>query len=155
MATKDEAIATFEKAYADFKAKIDAIKDDAWDETWLGEWKTEHVLAHMSGWAREMTGGIERVAKGERPTPEGVSYADSDAWNAKFSALAKPGKEALAEFENAIAGYLAAARALPEEYFGVGENGKPKIGNRLLETAGIHHFGEHGEHLDAWQSGKN
>lgn len=150
MATKDEAIAAFEAAYADFRARLDRLDDRAWDETWLGSWKMEHLLAHMAGWAHEMTNGLERVKNGQRPTPDGVSYTDTDAWNAKFASTATPGKAALPSFELAIKQYLAAARALPDDLFGEGENGKPKIGNRLMEGGGTHHFKEHGEEIEAW-----
>ncbi len=155
MATKEEAIAAFETAYAEFRAKLDALDDKAWDETWLGAWKTEHLLAHMAGWAHEMTGGLERVKAGQRPTPEGVSYTDTDGWNAKFASTASPGKAAIASFELAVKQYLAAARALPDDSFGEGENGKPKIGNRLLDGGGTHHFGEHGAELDAWLASRS
>ena len=155
MATKDEAVAAFEAAYTDFRTKLDGLDDQAWDETWLGTWKTEQLLAHMAGWAREMTGGLERVRDGQRPTPEGVSYTDTDGWNAKFASTATPGKASLPVFEHAVKQYIAAARALPEDSFGEGENGKPKIGNRLLEGGGTHHFKEHGAELDAWLTSRS
>ncbi len=150
MATKNEVIGELEKTYSDFHAKIQGLDDLAWEEVWLGKWSTNHLLAHMAGWAKEMTKGIERVKAGERPTPEGVSYADADLWNAKFSSTASPGKYSVPSFEHAIKQYIQAAKDLPESFYGESEDGKAKIGNRLLQGAGIHHFGEHGAQLDAW-----
>ena len=151
MSSKAEILSTLEAKYHDFHAKIADLPGDAYDETWLGEWNLSQVLAHMAGWFGEMTGGIERVGRGERPTPEGVDYSDENAWNGRFAAQAKRGGEALRVFDAAYATYLDAAKALPEDQFGIDPaKGRPKIGNRLLQGAGIGHFEEHQPQLDAW-----
>jgi hypothetical protein len=150
MATKQEALAELDAAHATFRGKIAGLPEDAFHETWLGTWNLSETLAHMGGWWNEMTGAIERAGRGERPTPEGVDYGDADAWNAKFSATASPGKAALAVWDLRYRQYRDAAAALDEGLFGVGDNGKPKIGNRLLDGAGIHHFAEHQPQVDAW-----
>lgn len=151
MADKSEALATLEARHDAFRAAIADLPEEAFSETWLGRWNLSHVLAHMTGWFGEMTGAFQRVGRGERPAPEGVDYGDSDAWNAKFEVDAKPGREALHAFDAAYAAYRDAASALPEDQFGVDtEKGRPKIGNRLLQGAGIGHFEEHQPELDAW-----
>lgn len=150
MSAQTDIINELEQAYTAFRAKVANLDDAAWDETWLGTWKVNQMLAHMAGWANEMVGGIQRVAQGQRPTPEGVSYADTDGWNEKFASVAKEGKEALAEFDAAFRAYIDAAKALPGDLFGTGDDGKVRIGSRLLTGAGIHHFEEHGAELDAW-----
>lgn len=150
MSDKTDIIAELESSYLAMRARIAELEDAAWDETWLGTWKLNEMLAHMAGWAREMVGGIERVGRGERPTPEGVNHGDTDGWNAKFAAIAKPGKSALADWDDAMKSYLAAARDLPEALFGTSDDGKVRIGSRLLTGAGIHHFEEHNPELDAW-----
>ncbi len=150
MSARNDIIAELEAAYTAMRAKIADLDDAAWDETWLGTWKLNEMLAHMAGWAREMEGGIKRVGRGERPTPEGVNYGDTEGWNTKFAAVAKPGKSALADWDDAMKGYLDAARALPEDLFGTSDDGKVRIGSRLLTGAGIHHFEEHNPELDAW-----
>ena len=43
------------------------------------------ILGHISGWHREMLPALERLSRGEKPIAAGVSYADVDAWNAKFA----------------------------------------------------------------------
>lgn len=150
MTDKATAIHDLEFGYQEFRGPIEGLDDAAYSETWLGRWNLSQLLAHMAGWYREMKGGFERVARGERPTPEGVDYSDADSWNAKFEKDAKPGKAALADFDAAYASYLGAAQALPEDLYGVdAERGRPKIGNRLLQASGIGHFAEHQEQLDA------
>lgn len=151
MATKQEALAQLEEGFQDFRRQIVGLPDDAYAETFLGEWNLSQLLAHMSGWYREMAGAIGRVSRGERPAPEGVDYSDADSWNARFATQAKPGTAAFEDWEAAYRTYYDAAAALPEDLYGVDpEKGRPRIGNRLLEAAGINHFREHGEDLAAW-----
>lgn len=151
MANKQEALADLDAGYEKFRTGIADLPDAAYGETWLGEWNLSQVLAHMTGWYGEMTGALQRVARGERPVPEGVDYANSDAWNAKFAPQAKSGRAALREWEQAYAGYRAAAEDLRDDLYGVDpEKGRPLIGNRLLQGAGIGHFEEHQPQLDEW-----
>ncbi len=151
MADKTSAIHDLEAGYEEFRKPIASLEDEAFTEVWLGEWNLSQLLAHMSGWFREMTGAIERAGRGERPTPEGVDYSKADEWNASFAEDAKAGTAALVEFDGAFQGYVAAARALPESMYGIDpEKGRPRIGNRLLDGAGIHHFKEHQGELAAW-----
>lgn len=151
MANKQEALAELDSRHQTFRAAIADLPDAAYDETWLGEWNLSQVLAHMSGWFNEMTGAMERVQRGERPTPEGVDYSNSDEWNAKFSAGAASGRSALTEWDDSFRRYREAAAALGEEKYGADpEKGRPLIGNRLLQASGIGHFEEHQPQLDEW-----
>lgn len=150
MSDKATTIAELESAYAKFRQTIDTVPDIAWEETMLGQWKLNHLLAHMAGWAKEMTRSIQRVGAGQPPTPEGVSYANADIWNAKFASTASPGKYSIVSFEHAFSRYIDAAKGLNDDLFGQNAEGKPKIGNRLLTNAGIGHFKEHQEELNRW-----
>jgi hypothetical protein len=136
-----------------FRAKIAGLPDSAWEETWLGTWSLRQLAAHMAGWAEEMARALERVGRGERPAPAGVDYSDADAWNAKFAATAAPAKGELAHFDSAFAAYIASAKALGDDLFGT-KDGRPRIGSRLVDGAGVHHFAEHGAELDAWLKGR-
>jgi len=149
MPDKAATIGQLEADYARFRGKFAELPEDAWEEIWLGEWNLSQLLAHMGGWFKEMTGAMERVARGERPTPEGVDYSDADSWNAKFAATASPGKAAIATFDLRFKEYANAAQALPEDLYGE-KDGRPKIGNRLLDASGLHHFAEHEPQLDQW-----
>jgi len=105
----------------------------------------------MEGWYGEMTAAVERAGRGERPTPEGVDYSNADTWNEKFALQANPGRAALVAWDAAYRAYRKAAGALPEELYGEDpEKGRPLIGNRLLQGAGIHHFEEHQPALETW-----
>ncbi|MGE5594506.1 MAG: DinB family protein [Hyphomicrobiales bacterium] len=151
MADKAEAIAELEDSYVGFRELIAGLPHDAYHEVWLGEWNLNKLLAHMAGWYREMAGAIERVGRGERPAPEGVDYSDPDPWNAKFAQQSKDGPAALDDWDDAFHEYLAAARALDDSFYGTDpEKGRPKIGNRLLDGAGVHHFAEHRPQLEEW-----
>ena len=156
MSDKSDSIATLDSKYQEFRAKISGLPADAYGEVWLGEWNLAQLLGHMTGWFGEMTVGLKRVAIGERPTPEGVNYSDADAWNAKFIATASAGAAALGDFDGAYASYRDAATALPEDKFGEdSQTGKPRIGGRLLDGPGIHHFDEHRPQIDEWLSKRN
>ncbi len=154
MSAKTENIAELEQAYSAFRAKIAHLSDDAFQEQWLGSWNLSELLAHMTGWFKEMGGALDRVGRGERPTPEGVDFSNADAWNAKFAATSSPGRHALGIFDLRFKEYVEAARRLDEGVFGKNEEGKLRIGSRLLDGAGIHHFAEHNGQLDAWLAGR-
>ncbi len=149
--SKADEISALERAYTEFRDRIANLPDDAYGEVWLGEWNLSQLLAHMAGWYRQMTIALERVSRGERPSPEGVDWSDVEAWNRRFAAEAKPGRAALEDWDEAFHGYLAAAKAAPEELFGVDEErGRPRIASRLLQTAGVGHFEEHRPELEEW-----
>ena len=73
MPDKAAAIDALEQEYVTFRELIVDLPDAAYREVMLGVWDLEHVLAHMAGWYREMSGAFERVARGERPVPEGAN----------------------------------------------------------------------------------
>jgi hypothetical protein len=151
MAEKEQAIADLAQSYTDFRERIASLPDDAYRETWLGEWSLEQLLAHMAGWWREMSGAFPRVAAGGRPAPEGVDYSDADTWNAKFAAGSKQGQAALDDWDEAFHEYYAAAQGLDASFYGVDpEKGRPRIGNRLLAASGLDHFAEHRPQLESW-----
>jgi uncharacterized damage-inducible protein DinB len=151
MSAKAEALAALDDAYRRFRAGIADLDDAAFAETWLGSWNLSQLLAHMAGWYREMAAAFERVARGERPAPPGVDYSDPEPWNQRFAASALPGRAALADWEAAYSAYRTAAEALPDDLYGTDPaTGRPRIGNRLLQGAGIGHFEEHQAELDAW-----
>jgi hypothetical protein len=105
-----------------------------------GEWGVKDILAHIAGWHEQMTEAMQRMARGEKPTPEGVDYSDADSWNARFAGAmaAQTGETVVAGLRQSYANYLRAARAIPDDRFGEG-----KTINRLLETSGAGHYEEH------------
>src|SRR4029079_14347632 len=95
----------------------------AMSKRFYGDWNAKDILAHIAGWHETMTGAMERMARGEKPTPEGVDYSDADAWNARFAAAMRPQSAAtvLASLRQSYAHYVRAARAIPDDRFGEGK----------------------------------
>jgi len=145
---KDEVLKELDDGYAAFKAEIAGLSDAQMMQTWLDRWNTRDLLAHVAGWHREMGGALERMGRGERPTPEGVDYADSDSWNAEFAAAraATSPKEMLVGLEESFRAFRAAASALGEDRF---EQGRTV--DRIIHTSGINHYVEHGEQIREWR----
>ncbi|MGH7621930.1 MAG: ClbS/DfsB family four-helix bundle protein [Gemmatimonadaceae bacterium] len=137
---KQQTIGAVEQGFQDLLASFAKLDDRAMTTTFYGTWSVKDILAHITGWHQTMTGAMERMARGERPTPEGVDYSDADAWNAKFagSMAAQSAPTVVAVLRQSFANYLRAARALPEDRFGEG-----KTANKLIEASGYGHYREH------------
>ena len=152
MSDKATTLQTLDEEYHNLRALIDDLDDDQLSRIWFGDWSVTHIIAHVAGWEREMTGALQRMARGERPTPEGVDYSDADAWNAKFaSAVSAIGpRTVLATWQQTHMNYVKAAQALPDDRFGESD-GKPKTANRLIETSGFGHYREHAAPIRAWR----
>jgi len=113
--TKDELL---DRAAREFRALHDTLRGLNESDTtrvWLGAWSVRDIVAHISGWHREMTPALERLARGERPFPEGVSYDDVDAWNATFAAARRGTSvaDALLELDRSHEDFMRAAAAVP------------------------------------------
>ena len=80
---KDDLLRQAEDDFAALRRGLVGLDDEAMRRPWLGVWGVREILAHIAGWHREMTPVLERLARGERPIPEGVSYEDFDGWNAR------------------------------------------------------------------------
>jgi len=121
--TKAELLSATEAEYTAFRAALEGLDARQLTEVWLGTWSVKDIVAHISGWHRELGPALERMARGDRPVPEGTSYNDVDAWNAKFAAArtAAPVGQVLAEFEHSHAAFMRAAAAVPPERFAPGK----------------------------------
>ena len=119
---------------------VQGLDERAMSKRFYGDWNVKDILAHVSGWHHLGASWMERMARGEKPTPEGSDYSDADAWNARFAAAmrAQSGDTVIADLRQAFATYMRAARAIPDERFGEG-----KTINRLLESNGYGHYAEH------------
>ena len=151
MSDKDEAIQRFEASRTPLRNRLANLSDDAFKEPGVGDWNVNQLLAHMAGWLREMAPAFDRVARGERANPPDADYSDVDSWNARSTEGALPHAEAVSDFDAASDEFLAAARRLGQEHYGIdAERARPRIGNRLLEGPGTLHFMEHGEQVKNW-----
>ena len=82
---KAEVLQNVETESQKLQEAVKGLDNDQMAEAWLDSWSAKDILAHVLGWEREMIVFLERMARGERPTPEGVDYSDPNAWNAKFA----------------------------------------------------------------------
>jgi hypothetical protein len=135
-----------------FNALLGALKgldDRTMSKVFYGEWSVKDILAHIAGWQHTMTGAMERMARGEKPVPEGVDYSNADAWNAGFASAMKAqnADTVIADLRQAYATYVRAAKAIPDDRYGEG-----KTINRLLEASGYGHIREHLPAIESFRS---
>ena len=152
MSDKASTLKTLDDEYRNLRKLIDGLDAAQLERVWFGAWSVKDIIAHIAGWQREMTVALERMARGERPTPEGVDYADADAWNAKFAAAMRgiDPRTVIASWQQTHMTYVNAAQALPDDRFGE-TDGKPKTANRLIETSGFGHYREHAAQIAGWR----
>ena len=95
-----------------------------------------------------MTGALERLARGERPTAEGVDYSDTEAWNGKFARAtdAIEPRSVLAMWRQVHMTYVRAARTIPDERYG-----EEKTVNRLLQASSVGHYPEYAGPIREWR----
>lgn len=149
---KAEVLQNVEAESQNLQAAVKGLDNDQMAETWLDGWSAKDILAHVLGWDREMIVFLERLARGERPAPEGVDYSDPNAWNAKFALEFAPisGSTVLAIWRQVHMNFLRAAKALPDDRFGE-KDGKPKTANRMLADSGYQHYQEHTAQILEWR----
>ena len=152
MSDKATTLKLVDDEYQNLRKAIDGLDAAALQRIWFGEWSVKDIIAHVLGWQKEMTGALQRIARGEKPTPEGVDYSDTDTWNAKFSLVMKQQlpSTVVAEWGQVHQVYMKAARAIPDERFAQ-KDGKPSTVSRLLEGSGYGHFREHAAQIRAWR----
>jgi uncharacterized protein (TIGR03083 family) len=150
---KESTLELLDKEYQNLREAVDGLDDEQMTRVWLGEWSVKDIVAHVLGWEREMTGALQRLARGERPTPEGVDYSDVNEWNHRFARKMTQidPRTVLAAWRQAHMNYLRAAKAVPDDRFGLQEDGRPKTVNRLLEASGFGHYGEHAPQVREWR----
>lgn len=149
MSTKQQLIRELDEAYRDFLSTLEGLDEHTFDRKWLdGRWGVREIVAHITGWHGQMGGGLERMARGERPTPEGVDWTKVDEWNETFAnhVMGKRKEQVLDELEHSVNAFKEAAAKVPDDRFGEG-----KTANRMFDLAGIAHFREHAEMIRAWR----
>jgi hypothetical protein len=148
MGLKQELLRQADEAFAGLKEAIAGLGETDITRAWLGEWGVREILVHVAGWHREMIPVLERLARGEKPIQDGVSYEDADTWNARFVAAKQgvPVASVLGELDASHRDYVAAAGRVPDERFAPG-----KTAARIVEMTGPHHYREHAEEIRAWR----
>jgi hypothetical protein len=148
---KQELLKRAAEEYRAFHQAIEGLNEEQLTEPWLGTWSLREIVAHMACWHREMIPALERLARGERPLPPGVSYEDVDAWNARFAATARGKRvpDLLLEFDASHQDFITAAAAVPEERY---EPGKTTY--RIVDLNSAHHYQEHGGQIREWRASR-
>ncbi|HKB27268.1 MAG TPA: ClbS/DfsB family four-helix bundle protein [Methylomirabilota bacterium] len=149
--TKAELLSAAEHEYTLFQEALEGLDERRFDEVWLGVWCVKDIVAHISAWHRELAPALGRLARGERPIPEGVSYEDVDAWNAKFVAAKKaaPLPEVMRDLERSHTDFMRAAAAVPAARFEPG-----RTAWKIVDQNSAHHYKEHGDQIRAWRAEK-
>jgi len=139
---KQAALAKLDSQFTALLGALQDMDERAMSRRFYGDekWSAKDILAHIAGWQQAMTGAMERMARGEKPVPEGVDYSNADEWNAGFTAAMKAQSAAtiVAVLRQTYANYVRAAKAIPDDRYGEG-----KTINRLLEASGYGHIEEH------------
>lgn len=148
MSLKDDLLKQLDEGYPAFKQTFAGLTDEQMSRVWLGTWSTKDLLSHVAGWHSEMSKGLERVAQGQRPTPEGVDYSNGDAWNAKFATDKKSltPQQMVAELDASFAAYRKAAASIPDARYEPG-----RTVDRMIHTNAIDHYKEHGKQIQDWR----
>jgi hypothetical protein len=149
--SKQELLNQAAREYKAFHDTIKGLNEAQMTEVWLGTWSIRDIVAHISGWHREMGPALERMARGERPVPEGVSYDDVDAWNERFAAAARNTAVAdvLLEFDKSHEYFMHAADLVPSERYEAG-----KTAWKIVDGSSAHHYREHAEQIRAWRTAR-
>ena len=152
MSDKNTTLQQLDAEYQKLLQAIEGLDESQLTRVWFGEWSVKEIIGHVSGWEREMIGALKRLARGERPMPEGVDYSNADEWNGKFaSAVAAIGvPTVLANWRQAHMNYVKAARSVPDDRYGE-RDGKPQTVNRLLESSGTAHYKQHTADVSEWR----
>jgi Protein of unknown function (DUF1706) len=151
MSEKTTLLSGAETEFAAFKRALAGLDEAQMREVWLGTWSARDIVAHISGWHRELAPALGRMAKGERPIPEGVSYDDVDAWNTRFADARKTALTAdiLKELDASHASFLQAAAGVPEERYVPG-----KTAHKIVDFNSRHHYQEHRAQIEEWRQRK-
>lgn len=148
MSQKTEILELLDSGYIEFRKTFEGLDDVQMAQIWLEDWSVHDILAHVAGWHRVMTGSLDRVARGERPTPEGVDYSDADAWNEGFSKEKKgiSPRAMVNELQEAFEAFRSAVDTVPDDRFEPG-----RTVDRLIRVNAIDHYVEHGTQITLWR----
>lgn len=148
MSAKADLLRDADVAFAELRLALASLPDVAMERPWLGTWAVREILIHVTAWHREMIPALARIARGERPLPDGVSYADVDGWNARHviahRGLTVQGVRAMLEVSHRE--FLAAAGAIPDARFEPG-----RAAARIVDLNGPHHYRDHADQIRAWR----
>lgn len=146
--SREQLLAELDRAFAELQSAIDGLTHEQKLQKWYGDWCVYDICSHIIGWHHEMDDALERLARGEKPVPEGVDYSDADSWNKRFvdTWVQSSGEAVLEELVASKNMFVAAAKLVPEEKFAEG-----KTAARIVMTSGTNHYREHAPAIRAWR----
>jgi hypothetical protein len=146
--SRESLVAELEESFSEFRSTLDSISEPEFEKIFLdGKWRVREIAAHVAGWLGQFAGGMERMARGEKPSSHDLAWTEVDRWNDVFAdhAQGKRKPEIIHELDQAFASFKQAAAKLPDDRFGEG-----KTVSRFFDLGGISHFREHTEMIRAW-----
>jgi hypothetical protein len=148
MSDKESTLKLVDEEYEKLREALDGLSADQLSQVWFGTWGVKDIIAHVLGWEHEMTALMQRLTRGERPTPEGVDYSNGDEWNAKFALAMAPidPPTVLANWRQVHMNFVNAAKAVPDDRYGEG-----KTVNRVLDASGYGHYRQHAADISEWR----
>lgn len=148
MSERSDLLREADEAYAGLRQAMDGLGEEDMQRVWLGTWGVREIAIHIAGWHRETVPALARIGRGEPPYPDGVSYDDADAWNARFVAARQGVKavDAVAELDASHRAYVAAGAVLPAVFLAPGGPAR-----ELFDGSGPAHYREHAAQITAWR----
>ena len=146
--TKEDLLQTLNAEFASLLSTLEGLSEEAATRVWYGDWSVRDILAHVSGWHTEMARAFERMARGERPVPEGTDYSDPNPWNARFAEAKGDTSfvDMVQELKASKEAFVEAAKQVPADRF---EEGRAAY--RILHASGIDHYREHAPEIRQWR----
>jgi len=147
MAEHEGLVDRFNQSQRTLTDAVSGLGEQKVSEVWLGSWGVKQIVAHIAGWETAMTEALGKMARGERPTAEGINLSDTDGTNEMFvqRAAGEGWQQLLADLDSAGTRFAAAIRALPADRLEEG-----KTGRRIIETM-IGHPEEHIGQIVDWR----
>ena len=146
--SREELLQALDAEFVSLLSTLEGLGEEAATRVWYGDWSVRDILAHISGWHREMAQAFERMARGERPVPEGTDYGDPNPWNAGFAKASVDTRFAdmVQELKASKTAFVRAAEQVPTDRF---EEGRAAY--RILHASGIDHYREHAPEIREWR----
>ncbi|MBI3636272.1 MAG: ClbS/DfsB family four-helix bundle protein, partial [Candidatus Rokubacteria bacterium] len=63
MTPKAKLLLQAAREYEAFHEVLQGLNEAQMNEVWLGTWSVKDIVAHMSGWHREMAPALQRLAR--------------------------------------------------------------------------------------------
>jgi hypothetical protein len=147
MGAKQDLLQRAEEEYEGLRAAIKGLDDAEMRQVWLGTWGVREIVAHITGWHREIIPALERLRRGEASHADGA-YDDFDTWNARF-VDARQGLTPAAlvdDLDRSHRDLVRAASSLPDEDFAEGG-----ATSGLVDGVAGGHYQEHAEQIRRWR----